>query len=368
MTAALGEFEVDVLTSSDPTIDRSLPQGYRLHPVVDSWSIWSLGDLCRQILQLDPTVVCIQNPTLKYCGMPGSMLMSLLVPLLKKLAPDLRLVVMQHDIAVSYPLFRRRYWPLVAAADAVIVSNLRDYQAVSWLGAEPGKLYRAPVSSHFRMPLRSEVDRPALRQKFGIPADAVCVCYFGFIHRARSVDSIIHAIALMAKANRDVFGLMVGGPSVGAEDYSKDCRALAEELGLADRIVWTGYASERKIVEALAAADVFVSLPNCGADMRNTSIMAAMLAELPSVARKNDFYYNDPELDRLGCVCLDDSTPEAVCGGIEKALTEPLTDEFMARRRRLVEPDRLWPIHIDITCRAYKGQPPPIADSIFGDE
>jgi len=145
-----GEYEVCVLTCDDPAVDTSLAQGYTVYPRIRQWRATKAYSICREILSLCPDVVHIQNPTVKYSGL-RSVTMSAVGLLLKILAPKVRLVVMQHDIAIGNPLWRWRYYPLFAAADAVVVSNSRDEQAIRAQGISRSKIYRAPVSSHISL-------------------------------------------------------------------------------------------------------------------------------------------------------------------------------------------------------------------------
>ncbi|MCP4710034.1 MAG: glycosyltransferase family 4 protein, partial [Planctomycetes bacterium] len=125
----LGGHDVSVLTSADPSVNPDVAKGYEVFPAIKKWNTYSAYSICRQIISHKPDIVHIQNPTIKYTGWRSG-IMSLVAPMLKKMQPSLRLVVTQHDIAIGEPLLRWRYFPLFSAADALIVSNSRDYQAV----------------------------------------------------------------------------------------------------------------------------------------------------------------------------------------------------------------------------------------------
>ncbi len=353
----IGEYEVGVLTSDDPAVDTRVAQGYTVYPRIRQWRATKAYSICREILSQNPDVVHIQNPTVKYSGL-RSFTMSAAGPLLKMLAPQVRLVVMQHDIAIGDPLFRWRYYPLFVAADAVVVSNARDEQAVLAQGISRSKLYRAPVSSHISLHRASAEQKKRSRQVLGIPNEAVCAVHFGFIHPERNVDVILRAMAVLRKDIPSIYGLILGGAFAGAEDYNKQCRALAQRLGLADRVIWTGFASPEQIADGLAAGDVFVSLPQRGADLRNTSILTGILAHLPVVTTRNRRYYTDAELESLGCYCVRPRDPQAVAAAIRTCLSSPPSKEKRARRASALDPETIWKKHIDINHRAYRGQVP----------
>ena len=352
-----GAYEASVLTSDDPAVDPRIAQGYTVYPRIHRWSPTKAYSICREILSLGPDVVHIQNPTVKYAG-KRSITMSAVGPLLKMLAPKVRLVVMQHDIAIGDPLWRWRYYPLFTAANAVVVSNLRDEQAVLAQGISRVKIYRAPVSSHISLHRPSTQQKIRSRESLGISADAVCAVHFGFIHPERNVDVILRAMAYLRKHVPDIYGVILGGTFAGAENYGEQCRALAKRLGLKDRVIWTGFASREQIADGLAAADVFVNLPQRGADLRNTSILSGILAHLPVVTTRNRRYYTDAELESLGCYCVRPRDYRAVADAIRTCLTSPPSPEELARRAAILEPEKIWAKHIEVNHRAYRGETP----------
>ena len=361
-------YEVSVLTTDDPAVDASIAQGYTVYPRIRQWCPRNAYSICREILSLCPDVVHIQNPTVKYAG-KRSVTMSAVGPLLKVLSPRVRLVVMQHDISISNPLLRWRYYPLFAAADAVVVSNSRDEQAVQAQGISQRKIYRAPVSAHLALHPPSAEQKMRSREVLGIPRDAVCVVHFGFIHPERNVDVLLRALAILQKcfdknhahaarehATRKVYGLILGGAFAGAEYYYEQCRALARRLGLADRVTWTGFASPEQIADGLSAADVFVNLPQRGADLRNTSIISGILAHLPVVTTRNGRYYVDAELESLGCYFVRPRNPQATADAIRRCLSSSPPKEELARRAAVLDPEKIWAKHIEVNHRAYRGK------------
>ena len=357
LTAQQSDYEVHILTSDDPAVDPGIAQQYQVHPRIKKWSLCHCADVCREILRLEPDIVHIQNPTVKYKGW-RSLTMSVLAPMLKHQAPTVRLVVTQHDIALSRKLLRRRFRPLFKAADAVLVSNHRDYQAVKDQKINPAKIYCSPVGSHLILPVRTPAAKAAARTAMDIPQQKICVAYFGFVHPGRRIEVLVRALRLLRAENYDIHGLIMGGAYTGQKNYYRQCQQLAQQLQLAEHITWTGYADEKQIIDGLIASDAFVSLPERGADMRNTSIHSAILAELPIVTTRNPRYYEDPDLEKLGCVCVAGDDPAAVAEGISRTLKNPPPAESLARRRKQLDPEAIWARHVEVNISAYRGEPP----------
>jgi glycosyltransferase involved in cell wall biosynthesis len=241
----------------------------------------------------------------------------------------------------------------------VLVSNSRDEQAVLAQGIEPAKIYRAPVSGHLKPQERTTENRRRGRAAFKIPEDALGILYFGFIHAGRNIDVLIRAMAILSRKMK-VHGLIIGGPAAGGEGYYKYCRDLAEEVGMGERMTWTGYATNEQVVEGLAAADVMVSLPERGADLRNTSIITGILAHLPVITTCNERYYRDKDLEELGCRYAPARDAEAVVGEIENLAKNRPSEAELGRWARMLEPEKIWSKHIEVSLRAY-GEERPIS-------
>jgi len=359
LIARRGEYDVHLLTSDDPRVNCQLAQGYEVHPDIRTWNPTSARSICRHIIAFEPDVVHIQNRTIKYCKF-RSITMSVLAPLLKKMAPHIRLVVTQHDIAVGMPLLRRRYRPLFRWADAVFVSNSRDEQAILAQGISASKIYRAPLSTYVKLhPANPEI-RAAARDKLHIRPEATCLTYFGYVQPSRNIDVFLRAMYLLHRQGRDIHGLIMGGPSQepASQRYYKRCQRLGETLGIADRITWTGFAHDEQVADGLAASDVFVSLVQRGADMRNSTIITAMLARLPIITCRNERYYVDPDIEKLGCLTVGPRDPRALSEAIDKITQTPADADFLARRAAFLDPEAIWDRHIDTILRAYRGEPP----------
>ena len=356
LTAGRGEYEVHVLTSADAAVKTDLAAGYVVYPLVESWGLGSVNRLCGRILQFAPDIVHIQNPTIKYNGW-GSVLMSMLIPALKRRRPDVRVVLTQHDIAISRGALRRRYRPALRRADAILVSNRRDHQAVVAQGIEPAKVHLARVSAHIAPAGRGDDRRGRARARLGLVPDTPCVMYFGYVHPGRNIETLIRAVGLLCKAGRSVCAVIAGGAYRRAEAYYEQCRRLANDLGLDDYVIWTGYATEQQVQDGLAAADVFVSLPERGADMRNTSIITAILGELPVITTRNERYYLDADMDEFGCNYVGPQDAPGLADAIADVLDDPPARQLLRRRAELLAPERVWAQHIDVSLAAYRGEP-----------
>lgn len=87
----------------------------------------------------------------------------------------------------------------------------------------------------------------------GVDLTAVCVAR---IDPIKQHNVLLHAIAIARTMGTEVAALMVGSQSIGEDDYGSNLRKLANDLGIADRVVWAGHQDD--VRPWLATADVAV--------------------------------------------------------------------------------------------------------------
>lgn len=115
---------------------------------------------------------------------------------------------------------------------------------------------------------------------------------------------------------------------------------------------------QHDIADGLAATDIFVSLPDRGADMRNTSIHTAMLAQLPVVTLQNEGYYIDKQIAERGCYTVDSPGAHRLCENILEVYQSPPSGQFRQQLATWFDPERIWQQHIETNLRTYEGKPP----------
>jgi glycosyltransferase involved in cell wall biosynthesis len=106
--------------------------------------------------------------------------------------------------------------------------------------------------------LASEADLVALRRQLGIPEGRTVLGTVGRLQPGKGQDSFLRAISGLRARGHEVHGVVVGGDAYGlSRGYEGSLRRLAEDLGLAERVNFTGQ------VEAagpyMQAMDIYVS-------------------------------------------------------------------------------------------------------------
>jgi glycosyltransferase involved in cell wall biosynthesis len=127
----------------------------------------------------------------------------------------------------------------------------------------------------------SITDREALRTRFDIPADRVVVGAAGRLRPWKGFDRFIRAAAEISRRDPSCHFLVAGGSPFGIRDgYAESLPALAESLGIAQKITFTGELAD--IRPALAVMDIFVHAGDPEPFGRVN--IEAMAMELPIVA------------------------------------------------------------------------------------
>ena len=157
---------------------------------------------------------------------------------------------------------------------------------------------------------RSLSDREFFRKKFDIRLDAIVLICISFDAPFKGVDILIEAFKTIHSKHNNVFLL-----SVGVDISQSRLPALAEHLGISDRVRWAGVIDEGW--KALSAADIYVQ-PSRAEEGLPLAIMEAMVMKLPIVCTNISGNVEAVADGKNGFVCRP--TKEDLAASIEKML------------------------------------------------
>ena len=292
--AALGH-DVHVLTSrgrgGEPD---STGEPYTTHRAVSDWG-WGCWRATRHwIDKCRPDVVNVQYQAAAYAMRPA---IHLLPWWLQQLAHRPASVVTYHDLKVPYlfpkagPLRWQAVLALARWSDAAIVTNEQDRLTLSHHPALATPLALIPIGSNIAVQPPAGYDRAVWRARYDVETGDLLLAYFGFLKESKGGETLIralHKLAVEPPAGMNPHLLMVGG-KVSSSDptdraYLRHIEALIAQLGLTDRIHWTGYTLPEEVSANLLAADVCVLPYRDGASFRRGSFMAALTHSRPVVS------------------------------------------------------------------------------------
>jgi glycosyltransferase involved in cell wall biosynthesis len=282
--AALGH-DVHILTSrdrGDGEQDR-FSEPYTTHRVVSDWG-WGCWRATRR--WIDKCRAYAMRPAVH-----------LLPWWLQRLAHRPAIVVTYHDLKVPYlfpkagPLRWQAVLALARWSDAAIATNEQDRLALSHHPALATPVALIPIGSNIAVQPPAGYDRAIWRARYDLEISDLLLAYFGFLKESKGGETLVrtlHKLTVERPAGMNPHLLMVGG-KVSSSDptdqaYLRHIEALIAQLGLTNRIHWTGYTPTEEVSANLLAADVCVLPYRDGASFRRGSFMAALTHGRPVVS------------------------------------------------------------------------------------
>ena len=121
-----------------------------------------------------------------------------------------------------------------------------------------------------------------IRRELGLPDEARLVVVVSRLTRLKGIEHFLHAAAALKSRYPDVCFLIVGETSPPDPAYLRELQQLAEQVGVADRVTFTGRRSD--IPAVLSAATVAV-MPSLNEALSNV-LLESMAAAAPVVATR----------------------------------------------------------------------------------
>ena len=331
-----------------------------LHPVVEKWG-WSCWRAIAGIVRQErPDILHVQYQAAAYAMHPAINFLPLRMRLAGAGRP--RTVVTFHDLRVPYlfPKAGPLRWQVVLAlarwSDAVIVTNTADQAKLKPYPLQP---YLIPIGSNIKPTLPAGYDRAAQRACWGVGPDDFLLCHFGFINERKGVETLMLALSALVKdpmLSCSPRLLMIGG-KVGSSDPTnvaclRRVEALIAELGLEERVLWTGFTPPQEVSANFAAADCCVLPYREGASFQHGTLMAALAHGMAIITTYPNLESQIPNAqngqrhpaelrDGENVLLVPPDDPQALEAAIIKLATSP------ELRRRLREGARKLSRHFD---------------------
>jgi glycosyltransferase involved in cell wall biosynthesis len=180
-------------------------------------------------------------------------------------------------------------WPLCGRAVDASVGLIVHSQAARQALLARHPLARVAHIDHFVcLPPLPEAE--AARARLGLPADAFIVATCGYLAPHKRLDVVLAAFARLRRRHADALWLLAGEPAPG-------CGGLEEEIGragLGGAVRQLGYLPLDGLWDALAAADVCVSLRQPTAGEASGSVLRAMALGRPTIVSEVGWYAELP--------------------------------------------------------------------------
>ncbi len=165
------------------------------------------------------------------------------------------------------------------AISEVIKKNLIDTTPLSENKIEI--LHNGIVVDRFN-PLKSK--RNEVRKEFNIEANDIVIGMLARFSWGKGHEEFLFAAKELIKKYDNLKFMIVGEPSRGEDEYAQKIKSLAEEYGLKDTVIFTGYRADTP--DVLSAMDIF-AFPS-HSEAFGIALVEAMAMGLPSVCSNSD--------------------------------------------------------------------------------
>ena len=349
--------EVGVLTSAEAAPPPADPD-IRVFPVIENWG-WSLWDaLDAFTADWQPDVIHIQYQTAAFAMRPAINLWAWR-PWSQR--PRAVTAVTFHDLLPPY-LFPKAHWlglrqwvthALARSLDIAITTNPED---TAQLRAVRPDVVEIPIGSNIPDAPPPDFDRDAWRARWGVPADAALLCYFGFLNASKGGEMLVDVLGELVDRGQNAHLLMIGG-RVGASDPTNDAylqkvEARIAARGLADRVHWTDHIPGEQVSAAFHISDACLLPYRDGASYRRGSFMAALEHGMSIVTTPPAVPYPDlADGETLLFAPPDDA--RAMADAVERLLTDGALRRRLGERAKALSRKFGWDAIAAACLRAY---------------
>ncbi len=249
----------------------------RVRPVVSAR--WTWLDLWRvRQASADLDIVNIQYQATAYGAMrpPIHFLPRMTVPPATLTFHDLR---PPYLFPKAGALRERAIWGMARGAHGVVLTNAEDYQRCRAPDQLP-PLAEIPIGSNIPCAPPETFSASIWRAERGIGTEESLLGYFGFLNASKGGETLMHALAKLRSDGLPARLVLIGDHS-GSSDptnvaYAQRADNLAQELGIANHILRTGYLTLPDISAALLSCDLMVMPYRDGVSFRRGSFLACL--------------------------------------------------------------------------------------------
>ncbi len=340
--------ELHILTNTGDPPGSTTEGALTIHRLIPDWGWKAPSRVVSWIREIKPDAVNLQYQAAIYeMGAPMPLFTRRMQGRLS--AP---IVTTFHDLLPPY-LFPKagplRHWvvrQLARYSRGVIVTNEADYTAITEaLPPKQPPVRLIAIGSNIPDQPPAGYDRLAWRAHHGLGPHDLLIGYFGFLNRNKGVETLLEALARLVAAGRPAHLIFIGGRTGSSDStnarYAEEIDALADRLGLTERIHRTGYAEPAEISAALLATDLCALPYRNGANLRHGTLHACLAHGRPIVTTTPQT--PTPELksgENILLVPPDD--PSALAQAIRQLESDPALAARLGQNAALLSREFSW--------------------------
>ncbi len=226
---------------------------------------------------------------------------------------------------------------LIAQCPSELTELVEDY------GADPGNVVIIPSAVNCQR--FYPIDQALARQRLGLDPNDLIVVYVGRLLPRKDIRNIVRALAILVQRTELPLKLLVVGGETAEPDPAVTpeigvLQALAAELGVADRLIFTGKRQPDLLYNYYGAGDVVVTTPWYEPfGLTPLEAMACGRPVIGSAVGGISFTVQDGVTGAL----VPPRNPEALAERLQQLLTRPIFRTSMGRAARArVEREFTW--------------------------
>ncbi len=229
-------------------------------------------------------------------------------------------IVRQKTLRVVYQPF---LWRILRKADRIIATSGRYVDTSPYIGRFKTKCVIIPLGTDVDQLAKVDPQRvAALRQQLKKDADERLLLSVGRLRYYKGLDDLIRALPEIPRARSII---------VGSGPMEAEWKALAQSVGVADRVVFAGEAPDEQLPLYYAASDVFVLPANARAEAFGTVIVEALAAGKPVVSTEVGTGTSWVNVDRETGLVVPPHDPSALAEAINTLLADEHLRQQMGR-------------------------------------
>ena len=218
------------------------------------------------------------------------------------------------------------------------------------------------ICGHFNLPLdkvdvipnaidptkyQTSVDRGSVRQRYGVGYGEKLILCVGRLVPQKGIEYFIRAIPRIAKRYPEAKFIIVG------EGWSRDIlEAEARASGYGKKIRFTGFASDKEVIDLMTSADVLV-VPSVYEPFGIVAL-EGMATGVPVVASQVGGLSEVIEHDRTGLLVYPRS-PESIAWGIDRVLSDSDHAKWLTENAKdILHKDYSWEAVAMKTVEVYR--------------
>jgi glycosyltransferase involved in cell wall biosynthesis len=320
--------EVIVVTSAyNQTASVSEPGKVGVKPVMAGWQLGDSKTLLDQIEAIQPDVVHLQYQIATF--QDAGMIYTLPFELRRRGYP---LVTTFHDYAGPKGLGKMGAalsLLLLFGSNKIVVTHDKPRLTFEKIGLLRQKLAQLPVGSN--IPL-AEAPSPGYSL---IRHDEPVLTYFGFVWRGKNIECLMQLQRRMLDEHIPTQLLIIG--EITDNGYYQELQSLANNLGIVDRVHFTGAQDEASVSGLLRQSTLCIFPYSKGATTGHGTLIAAIQHGIPVVTTVDPAIKLSHFEDRRNIMLAPVGDPDALEQTVKELLQEvTLRDTIRQNARMLV--------------------------------